>query len=344
MPKASIIVPIYNVEKYLRKSIDYMINKTLEDIEIILVNDGSPDNSIDICKEYFKEDERIKVIDKPNGGVSSARNYGLEIAIGDYIGFSDPDDWIELDMYENMYKEIEITQSEICLCNYIIEKNRKVIPMTLDIKKDLLDKKDIKEDIIANMISAKDLNSNLESLMGNVWRLLIRRDFIDNHRFKFKQEVNLMEDLIFCIEIFLKSDKVCIVRGAYYHYVDNPNSAINTYREDMIDDQRKVFKHIENVIFKEGLYDELEEKINIRYVNIHTSSIANEVNKNNPKTRIEVINVIRNICSNYRLEKILINTNAKNYTYRKRIVLYALRKQHALFLYLYYNFLIKSVR
>ncbi|UJF15261.1 glycosyltransferase [Jeotgalibaca sp. MA1X17-3] len=125
MIKVSIIVPVYNVEKYLKKSIESLMNQTLKDIEIILVNDGSTDNSLFICKQYEKKDFRIKVIDKNNGGVSSARNIGIELASGQYIGFIDPDDWIEPEMYEKMYSKIEKTKSDVCICNYIKEKNKK---------------------------------------------------------------------------------------------------------------------------------------------------------------------------------------------------------------------------
>ena len=99
VPKVSIIVPVYKVEKYLRKCIDSIINQTLKDIEIILVDDGSPDNCGKICDEYAAKDTRIKVIHKENGGLSSARNAGMEVAEGEYIGFVDSDDWIESDMY-----------------------------------------------------------------------------------------------------------------------------------------------------------------------------------------------------------------------------------------------------
>ena len=115
-PKISIIVPIYNVEKYLPKCIDSIINQTLENIEIILVNDGSTDSCAEIIESYANKDNRIKVIHKKNGGQSSARNMGLDIAKGEYIGFVDSDDWLHYDMYENMYKSIKKVNSDLCVC------------------------------------------------------------------------------------------------------------------------------------------------------------------------------------------------------------------------------------
>ena len=104
--KTSVIVPIYKVEEYLHRCIDSIINQTYTNLEIILVDDGSPDNCPMICDEYAKKDSRIRVIHKKNGGLSDARNAGLEIATGEYIGFVDSDDWIHKDMYHILYKNI----------------------------------------------------------------------------------------------------------------------------------------------------------------------------------------------------------------------------------------------
>ena len=111
MAKISIIVPVYNVSKYLKRSLDSLINQTLKDLEIIIVNDGSTDNSLDICQEYASLDNRIKVISKENGGLSSARNYGLRYVTSDYVAFIDSDDYVALDMFETMYGEL---QNNIC--------------------------------------------------------------------------------------------------------------------------------------------------------------------------------------------------------------------------------------
>lgn len=134
--KVSVIVPVYNSRKYLKECIESIINQDLEEIELILVNDGSTDNSLDICQKYAMKDSRIKIIDKPNGGVSSARNAGILAASGEYIGFVDSDDWIQSEMYSNMYKNIKETGSDICICNYIEESFGNSKPITLNIKKE----------------------------------------------------------------------------------------------------------------------------------------------------------------------------------------------------------------
>ena len=139
------------------------------------MNDYSTDNSLSICKEYQKRDNRIEVIDTANMGVSSARNTGIEAAIGEYIGFVDADDWIEPEMYENMYKQINRIQADVCMCNYVYESDKGSIPILLDLKRNLLQRDDVIADIIANMISPPDLNSGSQAIMGSIWRLLIKR-------------------------------------------------------------------------------------------------------------------------------------------------------------------------
>lgn len=114
----SVIIPVYKVEKYLDKCIQSVINQTYSNLEIILVDDGSPDNCPQLCDDWANKDERIKVIHKKNGGLSDARNAGLDIAIGEYIAFVDSDDYIESDMYECLLDKIIKTQSQMAICNF----------------------------------------------------------------------------------------------------------------------------------------------------------------------------------------------------------------------------------
>ena len=118
MPKLSIIVPVYNVEKYIRKCIDFILGKTFKDFELILVDDGSPDNCGEICESYARNDNRIRVIHRANGGLSAARNTGLSYATGKYIGFVDSDDYVSPVMYEKLINSIEKHNADICKCGY----------------------------------------------------------------------------------------------------------------------------------------------------------------------------------------------------------------------------------
>ncbi|WP_322018790.1 glycosyltransferase [Clostridium butyricum] len=156
----SIIVPIYNMQKYLRKCLDTLIKQTYDKLEIILVDDGSTDSSGVICDEYLLKDNRIKVIHKENAGVSDARNVGIAIAKGEYIGFVDPDDYIELNMYEKLLYLIKNNDCDIAICGYVIEDENGNSVKNLD--------KEIKN-IILNSEKAMKLlinNGNLEVILG----------------------------------------------------------------------------------------------------------------------------------------------------------------------------------
>ena len=118
MAKISIIVPVYNVEKYIFECVDSLINQTYKNLEIILVDDSSPDNCPQICDEYAQKDDRIKVIHKPNGGLSDARNAGIESATGEYLMFVDSDDYIALDMIEQLIYGISVVNAGIAVCDY----------------------------------------------------------------------------------------------------------------------------------------------------------------------------------------------------------------------------------
>ena len=131
----SVIVPIYGVEEYLNKCIDSIINQTYKNLEIILVDDGSPDKCPDICDAFEKKDERIKVIHKKNGGLSDARNAGLDIAHGDYLVFVDSDDWVETNFIEKLYEEIE--DNDVIRCQYFVNREQEEIPIQENIKKDI---------------------------------------------------------------------------------------------------------------------------------------------------------------------------------------------------------------
>jgi glycosyltransferase involved in cell wall biosynthesis len=148
MPLVSIVVPVYKVEKYLERCVKSLLCQTLHDIEIILVDDGSPDRCPQICDEYASRDERIKVVHKRNGGLSSARNAGLLVATGSYIGFVDSDDDVSLDMYERMLTIIEKYNTDFVMSDYLrIADDKSTSLKTTDIHQGLYTKQQIRKDI-----------------------------------------------------------------------------------------------------------------------------------------------------------------------------------------------------
>jgi len=337
MPAISVIVPIYNMEQYLDRSIKSLLNQSFSDVEILLINDGSTDKSLDICKKYEKIDSRIKVVDKANGGVSSARNKGLKIASGDYIGFIDPDDWIETNMYESLYRKITNADYDIAMCNYVEDNNTTIKEVRIQTNKEVLNKEDIIKWLIANLIGPKDLNSNADRIMGSVCRLLIKKEIIFKKQILFSEQLTLMEDLIWCIEVFANASKVIIDDGAYYHYMNNEGSAVNIYRKNMKELQQTVLNKIRNILIREQLYAIHEERLSVRYVRMIIALLVNETHRENDKKLKEKLQEIKALCSDAELEKILKSINTKDYTFRKRMALRAIEKKRSVYLYLYYT-------
>lgn len=202
MDKVTVIIPIYNVEKYLKEAIESTINQTHSNIEIILVDDGSTDNSGIICDEFAKKDTRIKVIHKTNGGLSDARNAGLDATTGKYIMFLDSDDFLELDAVENMYKEITEKDADYVIGNYINadEDGQKWNKVIFDTKK----YKPFKLSINDHMNSFFIMNSS-------VCNKIFKKEFIDNLNLKFVVGLPA-EDAIFTTYCFMKAKNVYYTR------------------------------------------------------------------------------------------------------------------------------------
>ena len=202
----SIVVPIYNMEKFLPKCLESIINQTLRDIEIILVNDGSKDNSGEIADEYASRDERIKVIHKINEGVSSARNAGIDIASGKYIGFVDPDDWISHDMYQKLYSTASKEELDIVICH-----NYNHYTETGLVK---IDSFNIKENTLRN-IRRHTLNDDYFSA---VWNMIFKKSMIIEKKCRFPENFTVWEDGYFILKAMYHTERIKYLEEPYYHY------------------------------------------------------------------------------------------------------------------------------
>ena len=233
MCKVSVVVPIYNVEKYIEQCVDSIRNQTLEDIEIILVDDGSPDNCPQICDEYKKLDNRIKVVHKKNGGLSSARNAGMRVATGEYIGFVDSDDYIEVDMYEKMYNTAKKYDVDFVMCDYYKSYISDKKEVSLEIDEGMYNKEKIKSIIYPQLIMTENIDYG--PLLA-VWHCLYKNTFLKENDLYFDDIVKYSEDNLFSSIVGYKSNSFYYMKGSYfYNYRYNPNSISTTYKEDALD-------------------------------------------------------------------------------------------------------------
>ena len=199
----SVIIPVYNVEQYLRRCLDSVINQTYKNLEIILIDDGSTDNGGKICDEYALKDNRIKVIHKENGGVALARNAGLDIAKGEYIGFVDSDDYIAKDMYELLYNLLIENKVEVSCCNIFRLKNNEYVPdLTLQVE---------------GVITFNEVLSIRQPLV--VWNKLYDKNLIGNYRFD-----GFAEDVKFNFEVLKNVKRIVYSKQAKYYWWNRPNS------------------------------------------------------------------------------------------------------------------------
>lgn len=337
MIKISIIVPIYNGEKYLSRCIKSLLNQTLKEIEIILVNDGSIDGSLEICEKYAKKDSRIVVIDKSNGGVSSARNYGVAKAKGDYIGFVDVDDWIESEMYNNMYKKILDTNTDVCMSNYIIEGKKRYSPIRFDFSDSKFDKSEIRMKIIPNMLAPEDLDSGGTFIHGSVCRLLIRKKIVDYHNLTFNEKLKMMEDLVYVIELMLSINNVSFDHNEYYHYMINFDSATRNFEKNALVKREQVSREIHRILNNKNVLEEYLERLEIRHAYISIDLVSRIFHSESQVSFKNKMKELKVICNDKRLKEILIKTEIKEYTTRKKIIIKAILNENFYILYVYYT-------
>ncbi len=245
-PKVSIVVPVYNVEKYLQCCMDSLLNQTLTDIEIILVDDRSPDNCPALCDSYAKQDDRVKVIHKNNAGLGYARNSGMEIATGEYIAFVDSDDYVERDTYQKVYSLAMEKKADVVYFTYrrfddggttwkdASHTNHKQYNAERDIRGLMLD-------MIANPPTCK----NDRDIQVSSCCALYRNSLIKQHDIQFHSERELIsEDLLFNLDYLLHAGAVSIIPEALYNYRDNQSSLTRKVRADRVEKNRLFYQYL----------------------------------------------------------------------------------------------------
>ena len=335
-PRVSIIVPVYNAAPYLNQCVSSLTNQTLKEIEIILINDGSTDDSLAVCVALAATDDRIRLIDKPNGGVSEARNDGLRAATGAYVGFVDPDDWVDTDMYERMLATLTAAQAEICLCNYVKETKEGTVPVLVK-QSGTIEKEAILGDIVANVIAKPSFRSGETDIMGSVCRLLISRELLERENIWFDKEVAFMEDLLVCVEAFLKCARIAIDSGAYYHYRVHDSSTVMAYKPKFYQRQKQAFAKLQELLVREGEAAALAPRMANRCIIIALLALANEAHKDNPMPFREKIRNIEKIVADEELSATLEKIELDTVESRKKLELNLMKKKASVALYLYYT-------
>ena len=239
MPKVSIIIPVYNAESYIDSCLASVMEQTLKDIEIWLVDDGSTDNSLKICKNYETRDNRIHVLSQKNSGAGKARDVGMWACGGEYIGFVDSDDWVEKDMFETMYRTAIDNNVDVVRCNTKLHKSGKVEerwnPPYCNQK---LSRQEIEKQIIPLLIAPeKEKNYDQRLLRGCVCAIY-KRDIIFDNNIHFT-DLKSGEDILFAIDVMLRSNGLYILPNAFYHYMFYNSDSLSKSTSSINQVQRK---------------------------------------------------------------------------------------------------------
>ncbi len=251
-PKVSVILPVYNVGKYLRQSLDSLINQTLKEIEIICVNDGSIDDSYEILEEYKEKDNRIKVIHKENKGTGAARNDGLRLATGECIGFVDPDDWVKPNMFERLYNLIKEKNLDIAMCmpDGYDEKNAVNAPFPYFVDANF---ENIIDDRIFNW---RDLSPFSYPMC--VWNKLYTKELFDKYNIEFAEGLDF-EDHKVIFGTLLTAEKIFFIREKLYVYRFNREGSVLTDNNRRLIDHIEIFNIVEDLMKQTNTFNLLRE-------------------------------------------------------------------------------------
>ena len=309
MDKISIIIPVYNASKYLKKCIDSIVNQTYKNIEIICVNDGSSDDSLEILKKYKEKDDRIIIIDKENAGVCAARNDGIKSSTGNYITFVDSDDWLELDTIETLYKTLINEKVDVVRGNYYKNYNydkSNNIGEVLDFNKTKLYTSDntFGEKVIDRLIDGR--------IQGYVVLLLIKREYVLATSL-FIEELKFMEDMVFYVDLLNNVESIYFLDKPLYHYYINSSSCTQSkeyYSRNMYNIE-KVNKHLKRILSNSKFYDDNRlEKINTLHANSILESFFT-MYKYSYKTNLELKQDIEKLLNNKDINVLLKSANLK---------------------------------
>ena len=306
----SVIVPVYNVEKYLNKCIDSILQQCYSNFEILLVDDGSTDSSSVICEEYAKADSRVRVIHKKNGGLSSARKCGVENALGQYIMFVDGDDWIEQNTLSDTFSVIEKHGVDCVLFSYTKEYENKSIPLSI-LSEDFF--ADTEEKVLKiyhrffGLIGEELATPEFADSFSPCCMKLYKREFALNGKYYDTREVGSSEDSLFNIYALKDAKTLYYLNKPLYHYRKNNSSSLtNGYRKDLAKKWEKLYDYMNEAIVKLELPDiccsALQNRIVLGIIGIGLSEIHNKSKKDGKKNIRDFLTTDRYIAACARLE------------------------------------------
>lgn len=337
LPKVSIIVPVYNVEKYLDRCIQSLLKQTLQEIEIILVDDESPDSCPQMCDKYAIYDSRIKVIHKKNEGLGMACNSGLKIATGDYIAFCDSDDWVSPATYETLYSTAINTNADAVYSGIQTINDEGIVTlMNQPTNFEIITERCRIYEFAMDMISSRAEDPIESHIAMSAKIVLYRRNLIEQYNLKFESERKLIsEDLIWNLDILGHASIITTIPQTFYYYYNNANSISKKIRLDRFG----YFKIIRNELFHRtanmGFPIDVKERINRMFLRYVRHDIGNILLSENPF--LLRYKLVKERMSDKTTQIVLSSFPLKKLTKRQQFVMWAIRYQQVILIYLLFK-------
>jgi len=323
--KVSIVVPIYKVEKYLDRCVESLVNQTYKNLEIVLVDDGSPDNCPAMCDEYAKADSRIKVVHKPNGGLPDARNAGMDVATGDYLLFVDSDDWIEPQTVSELTQIIEEQGVDFVTFRAVWDGRKGIpdgTPCTYEKSRELglgyYDKARIEREIYPRVLVTPDLYFGpILSACFSIYR----KKFLDDNGIRFDAEIKYSEDHVFSSRVAVFAKSFYVTDNCYYHYCFNGASISQSFHGDAFDVAKKRYEYFEK--YFSGC-DKFDSDRQLKRVAIFCVLIALS-DRRYIKSQKEKIEYISKVFNDPMSKKAMKHINVAKVPLKKKIMLYTIK-------------------
>lgn len=331
----SVIVPVYKVENYLRQCLDSLAAQTLDDIEIIIVDDGSPDGCPEICDEYAAKDARMKVVHKQNGGLLSARKAGVAASSGDYIGFVDGDDWVEPETFMNMHNAIIKYSPDMVLSDFLCDYGDCIEPSDQCFEDGFYDRARLESEIFPKMLF--DGRFYRFGVNPNCWSKLVKRELIEKNLSPVDERIRMGEDAAFIYPCMLDSQSITCVKTPTYHYRITEQSMSNAYDERLKDIILLPYKRLKEKNAESDF--DISSQLDYYLLYMVNFLLRNEAKKANAHSKKERRAVIENICADGDIRSAAARVDTKKLSTHTRLLASALGRGSVFMTKKYVDFL-----
>ena len=338
LDKISVIVPVYNVSRYLDKCVSSLLNQKYQNTEIILVDDGSTDASGDMCDRYAKQDERIKVLHKQNAGLGFARNSGLKVASGKYVVFIDSDDYVEDSMLSALFDAAQMYNADTVIGGFSTVVDNDIILSKTKLNNEEFKNKEIMQCLMPRLIGSAP--NKKDSIRMSVWNVLYSMDIIMSNGISFPSEREMIsEDIIFDLKYYQYSRKTVLIDSCHYCYRITDGSLTTKYRPERFELSKKLHKELIRQIEIIGLDPNTRDRASRYFFILLRMCIRQEEVKVSGKNLTEAVKSIKSICGDRYVKKVIAEYPVDLLNTKQKVFISLIKGKHAVFLYLMINFM-----